>query len=135
MHSNRWLARGVAAATVAKTMLFAVQALAAAGDDQVTTGQVDSVQLINASEMGGEAFLILSLQDGRHFQLPDQQQLAAGQGTRLEIRYLAPDEPDLLPEACAVRVLAVPISVDGEEVMQEAARPFEVYRNPRSDCD
>ena len=122
---------GFAMATV--LALIACRSLPAA-DIQVTTGAVDNVQLVDASELGGDAFLILALEDARHFQLPDQQQLPAGQGTHLEIRYLAPDEPDLLPEACTVTVLAVPITVDGEEVMQEAARPFEVYRNPRSEC-
>ncbi len=126
-------ARNSGFAVAAMLMLIAFGALPAA-DVQVTTGEVDNVQLVDASELGGDAFLVLALADGRHFQLPDQQQLPAGQGTRLEIRYLAPDEPGLLPEACSVTVLAVPLTVDGEEVMQEAARPFEVYRNHREAC-
>ncbi len=101
---------------------------------QEAEGIVDKVQLIDASELGGDSFLILRLEDDRNFQLPDQQQLPAGQGTRVAIRYLVPDEPDLLPEACSVTVLAVPIGADGEEVMQEAARPFQVYRNSNEAC-
>ena len=118
----------------AVTLLLVSFGIVRADDVQVTTGEVESVQLIDASELGGDSFLILALEDGRNFQLPDQQQLPAGQGTRLEIRYLTPDEPDVLPEACSAMVLAVPLTVDGEEVMQEAARPFEVYRNRREAC-
>jgi hypothetical protein len=106
-----------------------------AGSTQSATGQVDSLQLVDASEFGGDVFLILTFEDGRGFQLPGQRQLAAGQGTRVEIRYLVADEPDLLPEVCSVTVLAVPIEIDGTETLREAARPFEVYRNPGEACD
>jgi hypothetical protein len=109
-------------------------ATATAADVQTAVGEVDSVQLVDATSLGGETFLIVVLADGRSFQLPDERQIAAGQGVRLEIRYLAPDEPDLLPEACSATVLAIPIMVDDEEVMREAERPFEVFRNPRPEC-
>ena len=122
-------------AAVSLVVAFSILISAAAvADLRTATGEVDNVQLVDASSLGGETFLIVNFTDGRSFQLPDERQIAAGQGVRLEIHYLAPDEPDLLPEACSVTVLAIPITVDGEEVLREAARPFEVFSNPRTEC-
>ncbi len=116
---------------IALSILICATALA---DLRTATGEVDNVQLVDASSLGGETFLIVNFSDGRSFELPDERQIAAGQGVRLEIRYLAADEPDLLPEACSATVLAIPLTVDGETVMREAARPFEVFSNPRTEC-
>ncbi|QOC23325.1 hypothetical protein IC757_04030 [Wenzhouxiangella sp. AB-CW3] len=102
-----------------------------------TEGVVEQVQLFDASAMTDETFLVLSLTDERHFELPGASQLPAGSGVEVVIDYLEPatDDDSAMPQACRVRVLAVPIMVEGEEVMQRARRPFEIYRNPEPDCE
>ncbi len=124
--------------TITRSVLIALLWLSitttTAADMRTVVGEVDRVQLVDASTLGGETFLIVMLADGRSFQFPDERQIAAGRGVRLEIHYLPPEEPDLLPEACSATVLAIPLTVGGEEVMREAERPFEVFRNPRPEC-
>lgn len=101
-------------------------------------GVVDQVQLLDASAVAeAEAsFLVLSLTDERHFVLPGTTQLAATEGLEVAIDYLEAEADDdgALPEACRVQVLAVPIQIEGEETMQRASRPFEIYRNPSDAC-
>lgn len=97
-------------------------------------GVVEQVQLLDASAVADETFLILSLAGEHHFLLPEASQLPAAPGVLVAVEYLAPDADGDLPEACRVRVLGMPIHRDGEEVLQRASRPFEIYRNPRADC-
>lgn len=99
-----------------------------------TEGQVEQVQLIDASEHGGRSFLLLTLDDGRHFELPGTDHLAAGEGTRVEVDFIPAREVDRVPVACRVTVLAVVLEVDGEQVLQSARNPFAVYTNDASAC-
>lgn len=96
---------------------------------ETTVGEVESVQLLDASQLGGGDHLILVLEDGQGFRLPGQRSLAVGAGVRVSVAYRPSDDAESLPEACRVQVLAVPIERDGEEAMQQAERPFDVYRN------
>lgn len=118
--------------------LVAAALLACAGvraeSPRMAEGRVEQVQLIDASEHGGRSFLLLSLDDDRHFELPGADHLAAGEGARVEVEFLDAGDDDRVPVACRVTVLAVPLEVDGEEVMQSARNPFTVYRSERSEC-
>jgi hypothetical protein len=97
-------------------------------------GVVDRVQRLDASAVADESFLILSLVGERHFLLPEESHLPAAPGVLVAVDYLQPEQDGDLPQACRVQVLGMPITVDGEEVLQRASRPFEVYRNPRAEC-
>ncbi|MDZ7791648.1 MAG: hypothetical protein U5L08_14365 [Xanthomonadales bacterium] len=92
-------------------------------------GEVQSVQLLDASQLGGGEQLVLVLEGQQGFRLPGQRSLPVGAGVRVSVAYHPVGEKGAMPEACSVRVVAVPIERDGEAVMQEAERPFEVYRN------
>lgn len=105
----------------------------AAAESVEIEGLVAEVQLIDVTELNEERLLILSIQDGPSLLLPGATQLAAGRGVQVAVRHLPAPEGSL-PIACDVRVLALPIAVDGEEVMQPARRPFEVYRNSQAEC-
>ncbi|RFP67619.1 hypothetical protein DZK26_11960 [Wenzhouxiangella sp. 15190] len=107
--------------------------MAAAGESIV--GQVESVQLLDASQLGGGDHLVLVLEDGEAFRLPGKRSVALGSGVRVSVAYRSPGEAEAMPEACSVRVLAVPLERDGEVTMQEAERPFEVYRNESAGPD
>lgn len=107
---------------------------AALGQESVV-GEVESVQLVDASQLGGGDQLVLVLQEGQGFRLPGQRSLAVGAGVRVSVTYRSSVEGGEMPEACSVRVLAVPIEHEGETVMQEAERPFEVYRNESAESE
>ncbi|GEM_PF-1582642 len=92
-----------------------------------TRGIVEQVQLVVVEGLEDSEFLILELEDGGSFQIPGARQLSAGAGVKVEVESLPVVSPGELPVACRVRVLAVPLEIDGEEVLQEAANPFEVY--------
>lgn len=96
-------------------------------------GLVAEVQLVDVTELSDQRFLILSLEDGQSFLLPEATRLAAGVGVQVAVRHL-PASAGSLPIACAVHVLALPIRIEGEDVMQPARRPFEVYRNSQFEC-
>lgn len=97
-------------------------------------GRVAEVQLVDVTELNDERFLILSLEQGQSFLLPGATQVAAGRGAQVAVRHLPVGQGEL-SEACSIRVLALPIRVEGEEVLQPARRPFEVYSNPDDQCD
>jgi hypothetical protein len=115
-------------------MLALVLTPLALGEIRHAEGVVDQVQLLDASAVADESFLILSLVDEHHFLLPEATQLPASPGVLVAVDYLPPEAEGDLPQACRVRVLGMPISIDGEEVLQRASRPFEVYRNSRAEC-
>lgn len=96
---------------------------------ETLVGEVRSVQLLDASQLGGGEQLVLVLEGDRGFRLPGQRSLPLGSGVRVSVVYHPVGEEGAMPEACSVRVVAVPIERDGEAAMQEAERPFEVYRN------
>lgn len=97
-------------------------------------GIVAEVQLVDASALTDDRFLILTLVEGGSFLLPGATRVAAASGVMVAVDYLAPEAPEALPPACRVRVLGLPIEVDGEKVLHEASRPFEVYRNEDDQC-
>jgi hypothetical protein len=107
----------------------------AAAAVQTVEGTVSEVQLIDTAGLDGPGFLILSLVEGGSYLLPDQQRVGAGRGVRVEVRFLPPDEPGDLPHACSIRVLALPVVVDGQEQLQYAQRPFSVFENADPACD
>jgi hypothetical protein len=98
------------------------------------SGVVSEVRLVDATAMGGETFLILSLEEGRSFLLAGQSQLPAGQGVKVQVSYQPAAEADQLPSACSVEVVAVPIEVDGEVRLQTAQRPFRVFGSDEANC-
>ena len=112
----------------ATLVLLALAASPRAAEPAVTIGEVESVQSLDASQLGGGDYRVLVLDDGRGFRLPGRGKIAVGSGVRVEVEYLPREGGGEMPRACAVRVLAVPLD-DG---MREAARPFEVYRNESS---
>lgn len=118
---------------VLATILLACAGVRAESPD-AAEGQVEQVQLIDASEHGGRSFLLLTLDGGQHFELPGADHLAAGEGARVEVEFLAARDDDRVPVACRVTVLAVPLEVDGKVVVQSARNPFTVYTNNRSAC-
>lgn len=79
--------------------------------------------------MGGGRELILHLESGEAYRFPHTDHVAAGAGVKVRIRYREAMGDDELSAACSAEVLALPLD---EDSMQEARRPFEVYRNP--DC-
>ncbi len=97
-------------------------------------GVVEQVKRIDTTPLGGGNLLIVALTDGRQFQVRDREQIAAGSGVEVEI-LARPSADDELPRACRVRVLAMPVEIDGEEVRQRAERPFEVYRSDDPACE
>lgn len=101
--------------------------------EEVVVGEVESLQLLDASQLGGGDHLVLVLEDGQGFRLPGQRSVAVGPGVRVSIRHLPPGEAGALPTACSVRVLAVPLERDGEMTLQEAERPFQIYKNESAD--
>lgn len=103
--------------------------LACRADGQIATGEVESVQLLDASQLGGGERLVMVLLEGRGFRLPGAHNVALSPGMRVEVQHVAQDADGELAVACVVRVLAVPLERDGEWTMQEAERPFVVYRN------
>ncbi len=110
-------------------LLWSLLPAGVATAEEVIVGEVESVQLLDASQLGGGDHLVLVLEGGEAFRLPGQQSVALGTGVRVSVAYRSPGEAEAMPEACGVRVLAVPLERDGEVTMQEAERPFEVYRN------
>lgn len=100
-----------------------------AAGQETLEGEVESVQLLDASQLGGGEQLVLVLEGGQGFHLPGKRSLPVGAGVRVMVVYQAPGEGKAMPQACSVRVVGVPIERDGGVVMQEAERPFEVYRN------
>ncbi len=110
-------------------MALTLPAVGVAEDTRTTRGQVEQVQRVQVEGFESE-FLILELDDGSAFQLPDADAISAGQGVKVEVEALPVTSPGELPVACRVRVLAVPLEREGEDYMQEAANPFEVYHDP-----
>lgn len=115
-------------------LLLVVTGASIAAEPRATEGVVAQIQLVDVSALADETFLILSLDDERHFLLPETTQLPAAPGVLVAIDYLPAAGEGDLPEACRIKVLGLPITIDGEEVLQRASRPFEVYRNPRAEC-
>ncbi|MFU8832645.1 MAG: hypothetical protein ACNA7J_10885 [Wenzhouxiangella sp.] len=107
---------------------------AASSEINSRTGIISEVQLVDATPLGEGAFLILSLEDGSSYLVPDQRQIAGSAGVKVAIRYLPPGQDDELGQACTVHVLGLPIVLDGEEVLHRAQRPFEIYSNDNPDC-
>lgn len=107
------------------------------GDPEIRTteGIVEQVQAVDATAVGSGHMILVVLDDGSQFHFPDTDHLASGDGVRLEIAFLSSSEDDAPPVACSARVLAMPLEIDGETVMQEAHRPFSVYQNPDPACD
>lgn len=121
---------------MAGLLLGLIMPLGQAFGEETLEGVVQSVQLLDASQLGGGDHLVLVLEDGQGFSLPGQRSLPVGAGVRVAVGHIPAGEGEDMPEACSVRVVAVPIERDGEAVMQEAERPFEIYRNESegSDC-
>lgn len=105
-----------------------------AGPVAQTEGLVAELQLIDASELGADATLILSLEDGRVFTVPGQRNVAASGGMKVRIGYMAGEQAGEIPELCWVEVVAMPITIDGEQRLQPAQRAFTVYRNSAPTC-
>lgn len=114
---------------IVSLLMWSMLATGPALGQENAVGVVETVQLLDATQLGGGDHLVLVFNNGQGFRLPGQRSLAVGPGVRVSVDHLSPEEAEDLPEACSVRVVAVPIERDGEEVMQEAERPFEVYRN------
>lgn len=95
-------------------------------------GVVARVQHVQVSGLEDAGFLILELESGASYQLLNSRRLAAGAGVKVAVESLPIQSPGDLPVACRVRVLGVPMMVDGEEVLRAAENPFEVYRD--EDC-
>jgi hypothetical protein len=112
--------------------LSLIGSLYAAGDS--VTGRVAKVQLIEISGFDDDGLLILSLEEGHGFLIPGQRNLPASSGVEVRVNYFSGEGPEDLPVACRVQVTAVPVDIDGEEILQPASRPFEVYRNPDARC-
>ncbi len=116
-------------------LLTLVPCLGQASGLETLEGRVQSVQLLDTSQLGGGDHLVLVLEGERGFRLPGQRSLPVGAGVRVAVTFVPSGEGEDMPEACSVRVVAVPIERDGEAVMQEAERPFEVYRNESEGTD
>lgn len=101
---------------------------------ETAVGEVESVQLLDASQLGGGDRLILVLANGRGFDLPGEPSVALSPGMRVKVQHVPPDTAGELATACIVAVLAVPLERDDERTMQEAARPFVVYRNETAEA-
>ncbi len=104
-----------------------------AAEPSRTDGLVAEVQLVDATPLGADAMLLLLLDDGRPFLVPDQRNLAVSSGMEVSVTYLPAAEGEV-PVACQVKVIAVPVIIAGEERLQTAQRPFSVYRNRSEPC-
>jgi hypothetical protein len=113
---------------------LAVAALSADQPLESHLGVVREVQLIDVSALGESAILILSLEDGTSYLIPGERQIPASAGVEVAVDYLLPAQDDVPREACTIRVLGLPIVLEGEEVLHRAQRPFEIYRNDNPDC-
>lgn len=121
--------------SMAGLLLWFILPMGSALGQEKAVGEVESVQLLDASQLGGGEHLVLVLKDGQGFRLPGRRSLAVGPGVRVSVTYLSPRQDGDLPEACNVRVLAVPVERDGEVTMQESERPFRVYQNESADSE
>lgn len=107
--------------------------LMATAERDITVGEVESIQLLDASPLGGGEHLLLVLADGQGFRLPGASSAAVSAGMRVEVQHRPPADAEKLPAACVVRVLAVPLERGGEASLKRAERPFAVYRNEIQD--
>ncbi len=121
---------------IAQLLILAGLVMAAtpqAAEPSRTDGLVAEVQLVDATPLGADAMLLLLLDDGRPFLVPDQRNLAVSSGMEVSVTYLPAAEGEV-PVACQVKVIAVPVIIAGEERLQTAQRPFSVYRNRSEPC-
>ncbi len=98
---------------------------------QGTVGQLTRVDTLGAE---AEPLLLMQLVDGRVFAFPGIEHLPAGGGVEVEIDYLPVEDLGQVPEACAARLLGVPITVDGEERVQAARRPVPIFTSSSDAC-
>ncbi len=103
------------------------------GELPQATGLVADLQLVDASQLGMDALLVLVLDDDRGFLIEGERNLPAGRGMQVTIDHL-PAEQGELAVACRVLVTAVPLLIGGEEKLQPAQRPFTVFQNPSDTC-
>ncbi len=127
----RW-SKLVAPAVAGLMVLSLIGSLQAA--EGSVTGRVAEVQLIEISGFDDSGLLILALEEGQGFLIPGQRNLPASGGVEVRVDYFSGDDPEDLPVACRVQVTAVPVEIDGEEILQPASRPFEIYRNEDVRC-
>lgn len=115
-------------------LLVALLPLAAVAELESTSGIVEQVTRVEAIGAEAEPLLLVQLVEGSVFAFPGIEHLPAGSGVKVEIDYRVPDDPGRVPQACAARLLGLPVMIDGEEVMQPARRPVSIFVSDSEDC-
>ena len=118
---------------IAVLLLFALLPLAAA-ELESASGTVEQVARVETIGAESEPLLLVQLLGGGVFAFPGIEHLPAGSGVELEIDYLPSDDPGRVPEACAARLIGLPVMMDGEEVMQPARRPVSIFVSDSAAC-
>jgi len=108
--------------------------LGVAAELETVSGTVEQLTRVEMRGAAAEPLLLLQLVDGSLFAFPGMAHLPAGSGVAVEIDYLPSDDPGRIPEACAVRLLGLPIIVDGEERIQAARRPVTIFTSDSAAC-
>lgn len=118
----------------ATVLLFLAAALAAAAELQTASGKVEQLTRVETIGAESEPLLLVQLMDGDVFAFPGVEHLPAGSGVEIEIDYVRSEDPGRVPEACAARLIGLPVMIDGEERMQPAQRPVSIFVSESEDC-
>lgn len=101
---------------------------------ETSSGTVELLTRVETRGAEAEPLLLVRLVDGSVFAFPGLEHLPAGRGVEVEIDYRPSDDPGRVPEACAARLLGVPISVDGKDLIQPARRPVLIFESESPGC-
>lgn len=121
-------------AVLTLALLLVLAGPAPAAELETAVGTVAQLSRIDTLGAEAEPLLLMQWTDGRVFAFPGIEHLAAGSGVEVQIDYLPADDPGQVPEACAVRLLGLPLVIDGEEVMQPARRPVSIFVSDSAAC-
>lgn len=122
---RRWICSG---------LLAALLPMATFAELESTSGTVEQVTRVATVGAESEPLLLVHLVEGGVFAFPGIDHLPAGSGVELEIDYQVTDDPGRVPEACAARLLGLPLMIDGEEVMQSVRRPISIFVSDSEAC-
>ena len=115
-------------------ILLVLSVLGVAAELETASGTVGQLTRVDALGAEAEPLLLMQWTDGRMFVFPGIEHLAAGSGVEVEIDYLPSEDPGRVPEACAARLIGLPVMIDGEEVMQPARRPVSIFVSDSAAC-
>jgi len=105
-----------------------------AAELETASGTVAQITRVETRGAAAAPLLLVQFVDGRVFAFPDIEHLPAGSGVEVEIDYRPEADPGQVPEACAARLLGVPVLVDGEERVQAARRPATIFTSESEAC-